>query len=144
VSEPQPSVAGSKSDVAWHAVEQPELLRKLGTTTAGLSEEEAAQRLAACGPNRLPRRRRAGPLQLFLRQFRSPLFALLLAAALVSAGIGDLTDAGFIMAVLLLNAAIGAAQKAVPLPLPSSFSNSSARLRGFAVTTLSGKWTGTP
>jgi len=50
-------------------------------------------------------------LLLFLRQFRSPLIYLLLAAALVSLAVGEQTDAGFIAAVLLINAATGTFQE---------------------------------
>jgi magnesium-transporting ATPase (P-type) len=95
----------------WHALPVDAAARLLRTGDAGLSDEEAAARLAAFGGNRLPRPQQAGPLVVYLRQFRSPLIYLLLAAALVSLGIGELTDAAFIFVVLQVNAAIGAVQE---------------------------------
>ncbi|WP_166037987.1 HAD-IC family P-type ATPase [Sphingosinicella sp. YJ22] len=77
----------------------------------GLAPEESARRLAELGPNTLPEARRPSLVHLFLRQFRSPLIYLLLAATIVSLLIGDRTDALFIGIVLLLNAAIGTAQE---------------------------------
>ena len=86
-------------------------LEQLGSSTTGLSAAEAARRLAIHGANRLPRHKRPSPVLLFLRQFRSPLIYLLLAATLVSIALGHLTDAGFIAVVLMLNALVGTVQE---------------------------------
>ena len=51
------------------------------------------------------------PRVIFLRQFRSPLVYVLLAAAVLSLGLGHLTDAGFIGFVLVVNALLGAWQE---------------------------------
>ncbi len=77
----------------------------------GLSQAEATARLERYGPNRLPRARPPGLAQVFLRQFASPLIYVLLAAALLSLSIRHWSDAGFIFAVLLLNAVIGTLQE---------------------------------
>ena len=77
----------------------------------GLSSAEAAARLAANGPNALPEVPGPTLVVLFLKQFLSPLIYLLLAAALVSVFLGDLEDATFIAAVLLVNGIIGTAQE---------------------------------
>ncbi|GAA0606631.1 HAD-IC family P-type ATPase [Craurococcus roseus] len=95
----------------WHAVPAEEAMRALDTGPGGLGEDEAARRASAFGPNRLPQRRRAGPLRVFVRQFGDPLIYILLAAAVASVGMGDAGDAVFILAVLLLNAAIGGYQE---------------------------------
>ncbi|WEX10835.1 HAD-IC family P-type ATPase [Chelativorans sp. AA-79] len=79
--------------------------------TAGLSDAQAAERLARFGPNALPQPRAASLLRVFLRQFLSPLIYILLAAAVVSLVMSDLKDAIFIGAVLLLNGIIGAVQE---------------------------------
>ena len=49
--------------------------------------------------------------EILLRQFRSPLIYILGVAAVVSLAIGDVKDAGFIAAVLVLNALIGGYQE---------------------------------
>ncbi len=77
----------------------------------GLSAEDAARRLQETGPNRLPEPRQAGVVLIFLRQFLSPFIYILLIAAVVSLAVGQLPSAVFIMAVLLINAAIGTAQE---------------------------------
>ena len=86
-------------------------LARLDTGRDGLSDAEAERRLHSFGANRLPERRRTPMLVVYLRQFKSPLIYLLLAAAAVSVGIGQLTDASFIFAVLQINAVIGAVQE---------------------------------
>ncbi len=86
-------------------------LAALQASRHGLSQEAAATRLAQYGPNALPRPTPPGVLRVFLRQFTSPLIYVLLAAALVSLAIGEYADAGFIGAVLLVNAVIGAFQE---------------------------------
>jgi len=77
----------------------------------GLSQSEAAARLAHYGRNRLPHREPPGVAALFLRQFLSPLIYILLFAALVSLLIREWGDAVFIFAVLLINAVIGTIQE---------------------------------
>ena len=106
-----PEARAPALDRPWHAVPAEEAMRALGTSPGGLCGDEAARRASAFGPNRLPRRRRTGPLGVFVRQFADPLIYILLAAAVASVGMGDAGDAVFILAVLLLNAAIGAYQE---------------------------------
>ncbi|HHZ07916.1 MAG TPA: HAD-IC family P-type ATPase [Rhizobiales bacterium] len=81
------------------------------SAAVGLSSVEAAARLAVTGPNALPEVPGPTIALLFLKQFLSPLIYLLLAAALVSVFLGDLEDAVFIAAVLLVNGIIGTAQE---------------------------------
>lgn len=96
---------------AWHAEPADAVLAALSASGRGLSEDEVARRLREYGPNVLPEK---GPTPLWLivlRQFMSPLIYILVAAAVVSALMGDFKDALFIAAVLLLNAVIGAYQE---------------------------------
>jgi len=78
---------------------------------AGLTSAEAAARLARHGPNVLPSEPPTGVLEMALRQLKSPLIYVLLAAALVALALGDVSDAGFIGVVLLLNSVIGGWQE---------------------------------
>ena len=89
-----------------------DVLDSLGTVTGGLSDDEAAARLVAFGPNTLPRRKPPGLAEILLRQFKSPLIYLLAIAAAVSLVIGEAKDAAFILGVLLINAVIGTVQEA--------------------------------
>ncbi len=96
---------------APHAQDIEQVLAALHSSRDGLSPDEARRRLRQYGPNRLPVKRPPGVFSFFLRQFLSPLIYILLAAALVSAALGEWSDAGFIFAVLLINAVIGTTQE---------------------------------
>jgi Ca2+-transporting ATPase len=78
---------------------------------AGLTSAEAEARLARYGPNVLPSEPPPGVLEIALRQLKSPLIYVLLAAALAALALGDYSDAGFIGFVLLLNSSIGGWQE---------------------------------
>jgi magnesium-transporting ATPase (P-type) len=96
---------------APHARAPAELLDLLATPPHGLRQAEADARLARFGRNALPRGKPPSLAAIFLAQFKSPLIYVLLAAALVSALLREWTDAGFIFAVLLINAVIGTFQE---------------------------------
>ncbi|MGF1463072.1 MAG: cation-translocating P-type ATPase [Maricaulaceae bacterium] len=78
---------------------------------AGLTAAEAADRLKTYGPNTLPEPKTPSVATVFLRQFLSPFIYILIIAAAVSFAIGQTPSGVFIVAVLLLNAAIGAVQE---------------------------------
>jgi Ca2+-transporting ATPase len=98
----------TREDTRWHATALEEIAGALTTDPAqGLSREEAAQRLARDGPNEL--RASPGPslLALLAGQFRSLVVALLIVAAIVSIALGEWIDGSAILAIVVLNAAIG-------------------------------------
>ena len=68
---------------------------------AGLSQAEAARRLAADGPNVLEQARRRTLAQRLFDLLKQPMFALLVAAALLYTLLGDLTE-GLTLAVFVL------------------------------------------
>ena len=69
----------------------------------GLSEEEAARRLAADGPNELPSAKKRGPLWIALEVVREPMFPLLVACGVLYLILGDVREAllllGFVFVV---------------------------------------------
>ena len=77
----------------------------------GISSSQAATRLLEVGPNELPERRPPGLLRIFISQFKSPFVYVLLAAAVVSWGLGQTINSFFIFVVLLINALIGTVQE---------------------------------
>jgi Ca2+-transporting ATPase len=96
----------------WHALAPEALAGELGASLeAGLSEAEAARRLAALGPNELPEAPPASPLLLWLAQFRSLIVWVLIGAAALSGLLGDWVDVGAILAIVLLNALLGFVQE---------------------------------
>jgi P-type Ca2+ transporter type 2C len=77
----------------------------------GLSTAEARERLARHGANVLPSAPPPSRLAIGLRQLRSPLIYVLLAAAAVALALGDFSDAGFIGVVLMVNSVLGGWQE---------------------------------
>ncbi len=100
-----------QAESPWHALPLPEVLAQLEAAEGGLSESEAKKRLEKFGPNELPHEPPPTWWEIVLRQFKSPLIYILGVAAVVCIGIGEFSDAGFIAAVLVLNAAIGGYQE---------------------------------
>ena len=95
----------------WHTLSADAALAALQSSPTGLGSEEVLRRRDRFGPNLLPEPASRGLAAVFLAQFMSPFIYLLLAAGAVSLALGDLTDAGFIFVVLLVNASIGAVQE---------------------------------
>lgn len=94
-----------------HAAARELVLVALKSSLHGLTHSEAAARLELYGRNTLPQARPPGIATVFLRQFASPLIYVLVAAALLSLMIKEWSDAGFISAVLFINALIGTIQE---------------------------------
>ncbi len=88
-----------------------DVLAALEVSHHGLRHDEASERRKHHGRNALPRTSPPGITRIFLRQFTSPLIYVLVAAALISLVIREWSDAGFIGAVLLVNAIIGTFQE---------------------------------
>jgi magnesium-transporting ATPase (P-type) len=99
------------AETLWHARSPEAALRDLQTAPAGLSAAEAAARLAAHGRNKLPEAPKRGPLIRLLLQFHNILIYVLLGAAVITALLGHLVDAGVILVVVIVNAVIGFIQE---------------------------------
>ena len=95
----------------FHALAADDVLQMLETQASGLSEEEAQDRRAQYGPNRLPQGARRSAFTRFILQFHNLLIYVLIAAGALAAAIGHVTDALVIFAVVLVNAAIGFIQE---------------------------------
>src|SRR3990170_1530274 len=76
----------------WHLLRTEAVLEKLGTGKNGLSSTEAKDRLAKYGQNLLKEAPKKSPFLLFLKQFIDVLVLILIAAAVISAFTGDVTD----------------------------------------------------
>jgi len=89
-----------------HAKTAEEVMSALGSSSGGLSEGEARERLARFGRNALEDER-SSKLEVLLRQFRSVLVYVLLAAAALTAVLGEWQDFSMIIAIIIINASIG-------------------------------------
>ncbi|MEA3366849.1 MAG: calcium-translocating P-type ATPase, PMCA-type, partial [Planctomycetota bacterium] len=96
----------------WHALHVQAAAEALETDPhRGLSDEEVRARLQRYGRNVLPEEKKKSLLGMFLAQFKDFLVLILVAAAIVSFALGEVTDAIAIAAILLLNAVLGASQE---------------------------------
>ncbi|MDQ0635049.1 Mg2+-importing ATPase [Arthrobacter pascens] len=91
-------------DAASLAAEQ--VLEQLNSGPAGLSDPEAAARLAELGPNAV-RTHRANGWAVLGRQFASPILILLLITAGLSLFLGDATNSIVIGVILLVSVGLG-------------------------------------
>jgi Ca2+-transporting ATPase len=99
------------SDI-WHALEASNVVSTLRTSpSAGLSMEEATQRLKEFGPNELEEADRPSLLRMILEQFNNFIVIVLILAAAISAFLGDYVEAVAIMAIVVLNAILGVIQE---------------------------------
>ncbi len=96
----------------WHALDSAAVLEALASDAQrGLDAQSVEWRLAEHGPNALPEPPKRSVFLVFLRQFKSPLIYILFVAAALAAGMGHWGDAAVILAVVLVNALIGAYQE---------------------------------
>ena len=91
-----------------HAQAVEDLGREFGVVlTEGLTEEEAARRLSAHGPNEFPEAPPPSPWNMLAAQFQSLIVWVLIGAAIISGLLGEWIDAGAILAIVLLNGGLG-------------------------------------
>jgi Mg2+-importing ATPase len=83
-----------------------DVIRRLGSARGGLSDAQAAVRLAELGPNAV-RSDEARWLPVLVRQVRSPLLVLLVVAAVASYFVGERTSAVIIGAILVVSVGLG-------------------------------------
>ena len=101
---------GSVPQAYW-AMPTAKLFAALRSGDTGLSSRSAARRIKRFGPNITGEAKRLTALRLFLRQYESPLILILIAAALVSAFVGDWTDAVIILLIVLGSGGLSFAQE---------------------------------
>jgi Ca2+-transporting ATPase len=96
----------------WHALDYEAVLNRLKTTAEyGLTTEEAERRLEQYGPNQLTE---APPItfwQMLWAQFNNFVVIMLVVASVISAFLGDYIEAAAIMAIVVLNTALGVIQE---------------------------------
>ena len=100
------------AQLPWHSMEMDSLLGELDTDPQqGLAAEEAQRRLGIYGYNELAVEEKTSPFTLFINQFKNTLIIILLAATILSALVGELVDAGIIVAIVIFCAALGFTQE---------------------------------
>jgi Ca2+-transporting ATPase len=81
------------------------------SASRGLTDTDAAERLARFGSNQLREKKGRSPLGQFLDQFKNLIIWVLIGAATVSGFLGEWVDALAIIAIVILNAVMGFVQE---------------------------------
>ena len=96
----------------WHTLSLSEIEQNLSTQIgSGLTRARAEELLRTHGPNKIPEAKVDSLLVLFLRQFKSPLIFILLAASGAVFYLGEIIDGAIILFVLIFNAIVGTIQE---------------------------------
>jgi len=96
----------------WHALGHDEVSARHEVDVAtGLTDDEAAARLARHGPNRPKNQPRRHAIRRLLDQLIQPLVLVLISAGVVTALLGEWVDTGVILGVVVINAIVGFIQE---------------------------------
>ncbi len=96
----------------WHSLSSDRVLEILQVDPVrGLGAVEAQERLKTYGRNELYEQPRPGFLARLLAQFKNMVVLLLIGASIVSAVLGEYYEAGAIILIVILNAALGVIQE---------------------------------
>jgi len=95
----------------WHQKNIKEVFHELHSSSSGITEEESRIRIERFGLNVLKEKKKKTLFMIFLDQFRDFMILVLIAAAVLSGVIGELSDTIAIIVIVLLNAVIGFVQE---------------------------------
>ena len=95
----------------WHLLPLSEITQLLHTTSSGLDAVTASNRLCEHGKNQIEDTKKNTVLQMILSQLSDFMILILIAAALISGIIGDVTDTIIILAIIIMNATVGFIQE---------------------------------
>lgn len=99
-------------ETAWHSLPTSQVFERLGCDPErGLSDAEAARRLAEDGPNELRAKPPRTLGQMVVGQIRDPMILILIVAAALSAALGELAEGAVILLIVVANALIGIVQE---------------------------------
>ena len=104
----QPKASAPKVDPKddLKTLPMPEVEKRLGTTTDGLTQTEATKRLTQYGPNEITEKK-TNPLLKFLSYFWGPIPWMIEAAVILSGVVRHWPDFGIILVLLCANAVVG-------------------------------------
>src|SRR3989344_935902 len=95
----------------FHSLSASEVLKNFVSSHEGISDKVALLRLKKYGPNVLPEGQENSWVVLLLRQLKSVMIYILLVATLISFFLERYVDVGVILAVIVVNTAIGFVQE---------------------------------
>ena len=96
----------------WYKKSKNEILKELDVDEKnGLSSNEALRRLEKYGKNKLVTKNKKTLFKQFLSQLKDVMIYILIIAAIISAFLGEISDALIILLVIVINAVIGVVQE---------------------------------
>src|SRR3989344_1971091 len=95
----------------FHALTQEQTLEKLNSNYSGLAEKEAGERIKKYGPNKLPEKKKAHLVFIFLKQLNNFFVYILLIAGIISFFLDHRVDMYVILAVIIINSTISFLQE---------------------------------
>lgn len=96
----------------WYKKSKNEILKELDVDEKnGLSSNEALRRLEKYGKNKLETKKKKTLFKQFLSQLKDVMIYILIIAAIISAFLGEISDALIILLVIIINAVIGVIQE---------------------------------
>jgi Ca2+-transporting ATPase len=95
----------------WHLLPLSEISQLLNTSPSGIDNISASQRLEEYGKNQIIDKKKKTVFQMLLHQLKDFMILILIAAAVISGIIGDVTDTVIILAIVILNATVGFIQE---------------------------------
>ena len=100
-----PPAIGQDSKAIWdyHTLPVEDLFLALGSSSKGLSSEEAKVHLKKYGPNDIAQVRKRPVIIQFLLHFKNLLVIILLIAAFISLFVGEVTDAAIIIIIVIMS-----------------------------------------
>ncbi len=99
------------SATLWHTLSTGDALTRLKSGDKGLTDEEAARRLAEVGPNELRATERVSAWRILLAQFKNVLILILLGAAVLSVSMGHGLESLVIAVIVLFAVLLGFVQE---------------------------------
>ena len=95
----------------WHLLPISEITQLLNSTPSGIDPVVAAERLREQGKNQIEDTKKKSVIKMILSQFSDFMILILVAAAIISGVIGDVTDTIIILAIVIINATVGFIQE---------------------------------
>ena len=96
----------------WFNTDSTDVIKELNSDSLnGLTSEEAKIRLQKNGENKLASKKKKTMVQLFLAQLNDAMIYILIAAAVISGIMGEISDSIIILIVIFINATIGVVQE---------------------------------
>lgn len=95
----------------WHSLTIEKSLQELSSSSQGLDEQESLNRQKTYGENKLKEKNKKSVWGIVAAQFKELMIIILFVAAIISALVGEVSDAAVILVIVVLNAIVGFIQE---------------------------------